>query len=93
MSEQNENTDPAIVGNLTEAELQWMVQHSQRHANLLQQIGFAEVQKFKMMAEVDQLERGQQGFLREIGSRLQIPEGVQWDIVKTEDGFGVRISK
>lgn len=80
--------DPAILGQLVPDEYAMIVRMNQQLVNAKREIAELEVRKFRVLAGLDGIERAMNQQLGAIGSRLQIPSEVTWQVVSDAEGRG-----
>lgn len=85
----NENTPPevaddqvddSIVGSMTEQELGAIGLLRRQGQQTQMQIGEIEVHKFRLLANMNDLENQAQRIMNEAGKRLGIPDGKPWTV-------------
>ena len=77
-------TDPNILGTMEPHELAMMTALRQQARGLVTRIGELEVEKARILGQVARLEDQTQNHLQGVGKRLNIPQGMQWQV--TADG-------
>lgn len=76
--------DPNIVGNLIPQEIGMLNQLRQQGNTLTTRIGLAELQKAKLLWQIQQIEDKAQEIMDAAGKRMGIPNGQVWQV--TQDG-------
>lgn len=73
-------SDPNLLGQANELELQNLQKLQQQKINTLVEIANCELRKQALMRGLDTLDEGGRHLLNGIESRLGLPEGVTWSV-------------
>ena len=83
MSNEQAPVQPYVLGDLTPEEQAPLKEMRNSTNNLLMQLGRMAIDQQQMIRQVDHVQQQAQGVLNQIGARLKIPEGAQWQITAT----------
>jgi len=80
--------DPLNLGQLTADEFAILARLNHTRVNQERTIAHLEIEKFKIMAQVDGVERALQQEMAKISTRLNIPRDLSWNVFPDGDGNG-----
>jgi hypothetical protein len=71
-----------ILGDLEASEMGVLVSMQQQGRAIIQRVGEMEVEKSRILGQLANLESQHQQYLQTIAKRLNIPQGVQWQVTQ-----------
>lgn len=74
--------DPNIVGDLTQEEVGMLNSLRQQGNTITMRIGLAELQKTRLLWQIQQIEDQAQEVMQKVGKRLNIPNGQPWQVTQ-----------
>ena len=83
--------DPNLLGTLEAGEMGVLTALQQQGRAIMLRIGELEVEKARMLGQLSNLEQQNQQHLQGVGKRLNIPQGVQWQV--TNDGKVIKVGQ
>lgn len=83
--------NPNLLGSLEASELGVVTSLQQQGRAIMLRIGELEVDKARLLGQLSHLEQQNQQHLQGVGKRLNIPQGVQWQV--TNDGKVIKVGQ
>lgn len=73
--------DPDLLGTLSPEEIGNLTALRQRTGQLTMELGNIEIRKARIVSSLFQMEEQAQGILQNVGKRLNVPEGTQYQVL------------